>query len=89
MINFFKFNKNFKITFLVFAFFASFSFIQIILMPNLFNLYFKKLLFKENENLKNKLIKLQKTSCKKIYEKKGLEIDEESILSSICKIDFK
>tara|TARA_Y100000589_G_scaffold42800_2_gene35875 strand:+ start:10866 stop:11135 length:270 start_codon:yes stop_codon:yes gene_type:complete len=89
MINLFKFKKKFKITFLIFAFFASFSFIQIILMPNLFNLYFKKLLLEENENLKSKLIKLQKSSCKKIYEKKALEIDEKSILSSICKIDFK
>ena len=89
MLNLFKFSKKFKITFLIFSFFASFSFIQIVLMPNLFNLYIKQLFLEENENLKNKLIKLQESSCKKIYEKKGHEIDEKSILSSVCKIDLK
>lgn len=86
MNNLFKFDKNSKIIFFIFTIFSTFSFFQIVLIPNLFNL--KKILLKENKELIYKLIKFKKSNCKRIYAKKNIYIEENSLIYLICKIDF-
>ena len=89
MINLFKNEKRFKITFLILAILASFSFVQIVLMPNFFNYYLKKVILEENKYLINKIKKFKKSSCKKIYQKKEIEIDEKSIISLVCEMNLE
>ena len=89
MINLFKNEKRFKITFLILAILSSFSFVQIVLMPNFFNYYLKKVILEENKYLINKIKKFKKSSCKKIYQKKEIEIDEKSIISLVCEMNLE
>ena len=89
MINLFKNEKRYKITFLIFAILSSFSFVQIVIMPNFFNYYLKKLIVEENKYLINKIKKFKKSSCKKIYQKKEIKIDEKSIISLVCEMNLE
>ena len=79
---------NFKLTskkYLFLLFILSFiSLIQIVILPNIFNLYIKRFIFERNLFLIEQINELKIKSCNKFYSQRTFVIEEGSLISIMC-----